>query len=508
MRLLALLLTATMATTALALGPVPDEPVEIGHEPQYFFDDWIVDNRWALRQNKDELVRVVHQPVKHPANPVIPDHAGYVTVQYDERDKLFRMWYQDHWTIDPAKNKTRYGIGYAESDDGVNWRRPKLGLHAWRDGDDSNMVWRGLQGTGSVSAGGVLDLPEQHRRGHRFVMLYKDFYGLHLIGSDDGIHWDPDSDLIIGDVVRPDTQNCIVHDPKRERFLLYTRDKARYIGNGSLDGGASRRIAVTANDELWTRWPLPPNRSNKTTLQTVEPDTLTGSMGYAYKRHILIPDARDAQDKFNYFYGMPTRYHEGLFYGMLWPFRHNNTIYTELVTSRDGVNFTRLPNRPRLIPLGEEGQWDDGMIFVSPQWVEHGDEWWLYYAAHDGPHESKQRTAGVGLATIRKGGFVSLRGPDKRGGVVVTRVIRWPGGALHVNADATDGELTVRVSNPLRHAVIGYDHDDTRTFTGDSVDHRVTFAGGSMDAMTGKLIRLEFFLRNADLFSFQAKESP
>ena len=96
---------------------------------------------------------------------------------------------------------------------------------------------------------------------------------------------------------------------------------------------------------------------------------------------------------------------------------------------RNGRVFERLPGRPSLIGRGADGAWDAGMIFANPDWIKVGDQWHIYYASVDSPHHAINSTPGIGLATIRKEGFVSLRGP-RHGGVICTRRILWPGGNL------------------------------------------------------------------------------
>ena len=64
---------------------------------------------------------------------------------------------------------------------------------------------------------------------------------------------------------------------------------------------------------------------------------------------------------------------------------------SQLATSRDGLDFQRLPDRPKLLEVGPDGAWDHGMVLVYPGWVEVGDEWWLYYAGWDGPHVRQER---------------------------------------------------------------------------------------------------------------------
>jgi hypothetical protein len=181
----------------------------------------------------------------------------------------------------------------------------------------------------------------------------------------------------------------------------------------------------------------------------------------------------------------------------------NSDIHTELAWSRDGFHFDRLPSRPKLIEQGSEGAWDDGMVFGSPFWVEVGDEWWIYYAGWDGPHGTKERTPGMGLAKVRKEGFISMRGPAN-GGVLCTRKLVWPGGKLVVNADAHEGELSVRLSDERRKVLPGFDYDDCLTFQGDEVAHQVSWQEASIESLAGKVIRLEIFLKNADIYTFRA----
>ena len=71
---------AALTSVSFALTDLPREPVEIGHEPQLFVDDYIVDNRWALRMGKEAFVRAFHQPVKHERNPLIAGKSKYVSM--------------------------------------------------------------------------------------------------------------------------------------------------------------------------------------------------------------------------------------------------------------------------------------------------------------------------------------------------------------------------------------------------------------------------------------------
>ncbi len=225
---------------------LPDEPVQIGTTPQLVFDNFIVDNHWAIKYKRESVRRVFHQPKKFEGNPIIRGEGGYTTVIRDEANGLFRMWYQT-WVASPIEGKTgRYAIAYAESKDGLAWTLPKLGLFQWKGTKENNIVWTGLRGKRGSQVY-MLDLPENERRGFRFVMLYGGSGGSHLIGSRDGVHWDRESDTTVTKM-HSDTQNAIVYDPRRREYVMFCRAKHIYrtFRGDIIDTGASRRVACMA----------------------------------------------------------------------------------------------------------------------------------------------------------------------------------------------------------------------------------------------------------------------
>lgn len=479
-------------------GQVPAEPITLVRGvPQCFVDDWLVDSRFAIKYKTNAVVHVATPPAKHGANPVYEGDSGYVSVARHPESGKFQLWTQVHdWIEKEGGGSTRYAIAYAESDDGLDWTAPNLGLFEWKGSRENNVVIRGPKNARASGPQLLLTLPESEKRGFSYVMAYrtggagKDHDGIRLVGSHDGIHWDPASERRLKHL-HSDTLNSLVYDADRDRYLMTCRAKDRYrrFKGDMIDTGASRRISVLTSDELWTEWEGSP-------------------------RALLTPDEIDAEEHFNFFYGMPVHHYAGIYWGFLWVFRMNDPIHTELVTSRDGIHWKRSPRRVPLVARGPEGSWDDGMTFGGPHWVEVGDEWWFYYAGHDGGHQSKERTAAIGLATCPKERLVGLRGPANGGGVVVTRRLLWPGGDLSLNAGPAEGSegtegvprVTVRVSDAIRDPIAGYDHGDCEPFPGDAVRHRVTWKDGrSMRDFEGKVIRLEIFLEGADLYSFVAE---
>ena len=49
------------------------------------------------------------------------------------------------------------GFLYAESDDGINWEKPSLGLQEWKGSKDNNLVRISTNGDGGMTTGIYLD---------------------------------------------------------------------------------------------------------------------------------------------------------------------------------------------------------------------------------------------------------------------------------------------------------------------------------------------------------------
>jgi hypothetical protein len=479
-----------LASVAGADDVLPRDPVEIETTPQFLVDNYIIDNHWTLNQPEETVRRVFHPGRKYDGNPVIPEDGGYVSVLKDDETGLFRMWYQTYMGLPKPGREDwhEYVTSYAESDDGLLWRLPKLGLIERNGTKENNLVWRGAHSKWYMGESPfLLDVPEAARRGYRYLMFYHDvrFQGdvqsLNLVGSHDGIHWDMSSVTKLTSIPS-DTHNAIVYDPRRREYVMYLRSRPRYgpFEGTNINVGHSRRVARMSSKQLWTRW-----------SDSAE--------------NILIPDEKDAAQGFTHFYGMPVKYDAGIYWGFLCPYKPETFMHTELAWSRDGIRFERLPSRPKLIERGPEGSWDYGMVISGYQWIEVGDEWWLYYCGNNGPHNTETRT-GIGLIKFRKEGFISMRGPAG-GGFVATRKIRWPGGTLLINADAHGGELRVRVTDENRKVLPGYDYVDCATFNTDAVSDEIRWKKKSIGELGGRVIRLEFFLKNADLYTFRASGS-
>lgn len=477
---------------------IPGEPVEVGHQRQLLMDRYVVDDF-------NGAFRTVHQPVKHAANPVITGEPGkdeegphsFGTVLREPETGKFRLW---TGTSDPtilAKGgKTALGSQmcvYYESEDGIEWRRPDLGLYEHWGGKDNNVFWDHIMDF-------VVPLPERMWDRGRYALMYQaivdpaklppdvNTMGKHFAFSEDGIHFTDASEnpVLLG---RSDTNNCIIYNPERDVFMHYRR--------ATINAGEVRRIAYTESEDL---------------LSWTQPITII---------------TRDEIDPL-FLYGMPVSRYNGMYFGYLFclwnsprdgEFVGNGKDYkmdTQLAWSRDGINWERHPQRPTFIPNSPPaaGALDWGMAQGMASMIDVGDEVYVYYGGRPYLHspgaakDKKDTPRSIVLATLKRDRFVSIDATDD-GGYMLTKPIAYPGGKLHVNARTTSPDGFVRVAVREGHGVRDgewvqdFSFDRSQPFSGDSLNAVMTWEGNdTVGSFPSEVLRLHFWLENAELYSF------
>ena len=203
---------------------------------------------------------------------------------------------------------------------------------------------------------------------------------------------------------------------------------------------------------------------------------------------------------------MPINLYEGIYLGMIWVYREgvDGTIDTSLAMSRDGVHWQRVLDRQTFLSLGQTGSWEDGMVRITQNFVTRDDQIYFYYGGVNGPHTGRKfkqverkHTSMLGLATLRRDGFVSLDA-DETEGYMLTKPLTLNGGELHLNLDASQGYVIVSVTDDTGAPLENY---TSQRIVRDQLDVEVKF-NHSLEALSGKEVRLRFQIRNASLYSY------
>ena len=164
------------------------DPIAIGSRRELFVDDALVEElagKAALR---------LHPPT--PQNVALTtdepwegNGTNYVTVFQD--GAKFRMYYRgSHYSYLDGKDRpnTRDLYCYAESSDGIHWTKRELGLFAWNDSKQNNIVWDG------VGAHGFAPFRDTNpncppEAAYKALGVGGSQHGLYAFQSPDGLHW-------------------------------------------------------------------------------------------------------------------------------------------------------------------------------------------------------------------------------------------------------------------------------------------------------------------------------
>lgn len=131
----------------------PQNPLRIGHAPQYLVDDWVFSTSTGLKHEPDQLELVSDGPIAHIDQPWEqgPDHLPLESFSYDEKAGQFHALYhagplsQDKrlWEMGVRSTLTAFSTRYlclAVSSDGVRWDKPDLGLIEFNGSKKNNIL--------------------------------------------------------------------------------------------------------------------------------------------------------------------------------------------------------------------------------------------------------------------------------------------------------------------------------------------------------------------------------
>ena len=333
---------------------------------------------------------------------------GASTVIHD--DGLYRLWVEcfpvEH--LGQEGEKIRIGteryVRYAESDNGIDWRFPKLGLIEHKGSKANNLVFGPPLNSKTGSSASSFFKDPSAPPAERYKMVYQGFllgeegkkyrkenpdlfcdswYGdpegtvRMLCGavSADGLHWKPlDKPL---NHMLSDTVNVCEYDPVLQQYVIYGRNwlyNRRGIGRTVSD---NFREFPLQEDLLWPNAMMEPDETWYANAKTKMP----GTTDY----HVMFPMRwRILNDQFDFY----------------------------LATSPDNVTWGLMPGGP-ICEAGQPGDWDCAGTMPAQGMVElPGDRIAIPLGGLNVPHKHpRQASLGFGVmswATWPKGRLVAL----------------------------------------------------------------------------------------------------
>lgn len=465
------------------------------HDPtlHLFVDDHHIRNAYGLKR--------VFFPLEQDHQPILTDtdgrYIGWGCAMLD--GGKYRMWYHSVARVDHRAMAAAgvYGkgseigffpdrfqgaipatqlamIGYAESDDGLKWLRPNLGLIEWQGSKDNNLLFDGsgpakqfdgfVTGLDSVSV--VRDESADPSKRYKMINHWESIHcwddlvpGLnrpqelhdrfwshrakYLTTSADGIHWDPNITWIKkaegGDYCG------VLRDERNGQWLFADRPT---VGLGV---GYFRLAGLSASKDLYL-WPEH--------LEQVMFPCAFEDFGHRYEHHGWTPFNYGDQDL-----------------AVLELSIGGQPILGILCSHRDGERWHILSYDTPLLQVGPKGAKDDTIVAVTrnaPFVV--GDKLRFYYNGRSGSGDKPlERFGGIFAAHLRLDGFAGMTVDPlalqrhKKPAALQTQMLRVTQNDLQLNIAKHGQTAKVALLDDSLTAMPGYDIPDCLPIGEDNV---------------------------------------
>ena len=386
----------------------------------------------------------------------------YVTVFQD--DDRYRLYYRGSG----PENAHEFGCA-AESEDGITWTRPTLGLFEWQGSEENNIVWAGA---GSHNFTPFRDPNPACKPDEK----YKALAGGPLIAlaSEDGYRWRKMREDPVITKGAFDSQNLAFYDTFRGHYRAYFRDFTEGV----------RAIKVATSDDFLT-WTEPEwidlGESPREHLYT------NATTPYFRAPHILM--------------AFPKRYVPGRKFHADW--EEDGQSDGVFMTSRDGLRFDRTFMEAFIRPGLDPANWNERNIGTAFGVVPTSDTeisvYWVENYRHD--------TCRLRRGTLRTDGFVSVNAGYQRG-EMLTRPLVFSGQELVINySTSAVGSLRFELQTEAGEAIEGFTMADCPVIFGDEIERVVSWdAGSDVSALAGRPVRLRVRLKDADLYSIRFRQ--
>lgn len=424
----------------------------------------------------------LNSPKKHPENPILmpgePQEWDSLqvswpgTVLYNAEEKIYRCWYNGLDAVQKTRPKNGIWVpGYAESSDGVHWKKSDLGQHSHNDLPTNRIVPDWPQVNLSLVA-------ENHDRSdpqRRFLSLWYESHingpetpdGKGLASSPDGKVWKREKAAYVA----KSAERKAAQDISQLLYCPEAKDpQFRYIGytqllwNRSWDGKEVRHIGLVHG-----------------------PDP--GSLRDAEDPVVLAPE-QGIDEELHF----ATVRKVGDLYVMLFESDRfsmkplNGDL--RIAVSTDGRKFRRVFPTESFLPTGARGMWDENLLVTTTQAMQEvGDELRIYYFGCPGIYRNWPPSYAVkgslrgslfypsymGLAILPLDRFAYVQGP----GTVTTHPIDLASEGLWMNLEGSalkveaidqnnhivaEGQLTEEISRSVYRKLIWKDQPIKGTY--------------------------------------------
>ena len=484
-----------MLVVAATCSSTAEEVIDLRNRRELFVDNFV------LREMEQVEYRlgVPHAAgtVLHLDRPWEGRWGAYVSVVSD--GKKFQMFYRGGFGAPNNEDLTCY----AESEDGITWTRPSLGLHEVKGSKDNNVVmpmgeptWATHNFSVYYDANPGVPANERYKAvgggaGNNRTLKFSGLVrGLSRFASADGKNWRrlPGEPLFTDFAL--DSQNILTWLPEEQCYAIYLRTWTGDKKGVKFDYKSTRTIARSVSKDFVT-WSEPERMIfDQGPVEDLYTNT---TQPYFRAPHILISmpfrfvsDRRVLDDETLKKYDIAPSMWKGVSDAVLMTSRGGNHYQRKFLESfvRPGIDPSSWAARSNMPAYG--------VIQTSPTEMS--------FFIGRGYSSNQPR---IDRMVLRLDGFASLHA-GYREGSATTRKLRLDGKRLALNlSTSASGAVKVAILDENGTEIPGFTASDAAELVGDAIDLGVRWkASRSIAELKGRVVQIKFLLRDADLYSF------
>jgi hypothetical protein len=268
----------------------------------------------------------------------------------------------------------------------------------------------------------------------------------------------------------------VIYDPQRDKFVIYHK---MWI-DGPNGTNAWKHVMGRTESQDFIHWSRP--------------------------ELMMAPD--DADPPTVEFHHSPVFYYNDRYFSLLQILNRGErggVIDVELALSRDGLTWRRPFRRDYFLPRNKVKVFDSGNLTTNGTPIFLDDEFRFYYGGGSEGATSQDIYAvesGIGLATMPRDRFASLRPSGKIAQVTTKPVEVGPDTKITMNADATRGAIFVELLDEDGHRLPGFTKDEAVKISGDSLAHAVRWRQTGLRSLSPRHYMLRLHLADqAEVFA-------
>ena len=458
-----------------------NEVIDIGNRRELFVDHFMIDE---LKNAELRLHHPRHEGVALEFDkPWEQKYSAYITVIHDEG--IYRMYYRG--MPESSKKGDYHAVTcYAVSKDGIHWTKPDLGIFEVNYTKKNNVILTEEPFTHNFSP--FLDTKPGVPKKERFkAVAGTEKTGLYGYVSSDGIHWKKLKQEPIFTKGLFDSQNVAFWSESENCYICYFRT---WTGDGYT---GFRTVSRTTSPNL-LNWTEPVQMTfGDTPMEQLYTNATTP---YFRAPHIyLAMPKRFFPDKA----ALSEEVSKKLVDNPNYRVASSDAV---LMSSRGGGKYVRTFMEAFIRPGETDKDWVARDNTPALGIVRGNDrELFLYRLSH-----YAQPTVHVSRYSLRLDGFISVSAPFK-GGELITKPFMFSGKSLEINfASSAAGGVQIEIQDKSGKPISGFTIGDCPEFIGDKISHIVRWKNGTdVGKLVGKIIKLRYVMKDADLFSFRFK---